>query len=149
MSGDGLLLEVNDLITVGQSWSIVVSLILVFLLTTALFRSPALGLCNVVPLFAAIFFNFGVMGLFGMAKLGWRLLRAGRRAKSEPFENTGNDRTRELDGDQIDRHVAHVEELRRILLDPELVAERVRNWLDDDVQLGEVGGRVSKEGGRV
>jgi uncharacterized protein len=58
-----LMLAVNDLITKGQGISIVVSLLLVFLVTSIMFRSPALGLCNVIPLFGAIFFNFGVMGL--------------------------------------------------------------------------------------
>ncbi len=61
-----LMLAVNDLITRGQGISIVVSLLLVLVVTTIMFRSPALGLCNVVPLFAAIFFNFGVMGLAGL-----------------------------------------------------------------------------------
>jgi len=61
-----LMLAVNDLITRGQGLSIMVSLALVFLVTTLMFRSPVLGLCNAVPLFAAIFFNFGVMGLFGL-----------------------------------------------------------------------------------
>ena len=61
-----LMLAVNDLITRGQGISIVVSLLLVFVVTTIMFRSLALGLCNVIPLFAAIFFNFGVMGLAGL-----------------------------------------------------------------------------------
>ena len=61
-----LMLAVNDLITRGQGLSIMVSLALVFLVTTLMFRSPVLGLCNAIPLFAAIFFNFGVMGLLGL-----------------------------------------------------------------------------------
>ncbi len=61
-----LMLAVNDLITRGQSVSILVSLLLVFLLTSAQFRSATLGLCNVVPLFVALFFNFGLMGLAGL-----------------------------------------------------------------------------------
>jgi len=59
-----LMLAVNDLITRGQTISIGVSLLLVFLLTSAQFRSPILGACNTLPLFAALFLNFGLMGLF-------------------------------------------------------------------------------------
>jgi len=61
-----LMLAVNDLITRGQTISIGVSLLLVFVVTSLMFRSPVLGACNAVPLFAAIFFNFGVMGLAGL-----------------------------------------------------------------------------------
>jgi len=61
-----LMLAVNDLITRGQGLSIIVSLALVLLVTSIMFRSPVLGLCNVVPLFGAIFFNFGMMGLLGL-----------------------------------------------------------------------------------
>jgi len=61
-----LMLAINDLITYGQGASILVSLVLVFLITSYMFRSATLGLFNVVPLFAALFFNFGVMGLFGL-----------------------------------------------------------------------------------
>jgi uncharacterized protein len=61
-----LMLAVNDLITRGQGVSIAVSLVLVFLVTSIMFRSTVLGLCNTVPLFAAVFFNFGVMGLVGL-----------------------------------------------------------------------------------
>jgi predicted RND superfamily exporter protein len=61
-----LMLAVNDLITKGQSVSILVSLLLVFLLTSLQFRSGMLGLCNTLPLFVALFFNFGLMGLFGL-----------------------------------------------------------------------------------
>ena len=42
------------------------SLLLVFIVTSLMFRSSVLGLCNVVPLFGAIFFNFGLMGLLGL-----------------------------------------------------------------------------------
>ncbi|MFH1464483.1 MAG: outer membrane lipoprotein-sorting protein [Pseudomonadota bacterium] len=61
-----LMLAVNDLITRGQTFSIGVSLLLVFLLTAAQFRSGLLGLCNALPLFVALFFNFGLMGLLGL-----------------------------------------------------------------------------------
>ena len=61
-----LMLAVNDLITRGQGVSIGVSLVLVFLVTSIMFRSTVLGLCATVPLFAAVFFNFGVMGLVGL-----------------------------------------------------------------------------------
>ncbi len=61
-----LMLAVNDLITRGQSISILVSLLLVFVLTSLQFRSGSLGLFNTLPLFVALFFNFGLMGLFGL-----------------------------------------------------------------------------------
>ena len=61
-----LMLAVNDLITRGQGISIAVSLVLVFLVTSIMFRSTVLGLCATVPLFGAVFFNFGVMGLAGL-----------------------------------------------------------------------------------
>lgn len=61
-----LMLAVNDLITRGQTISIGVSLLLVFLLTAAQFRSATLGICNTLPLFVALFFNFGLMGLLGL-----------------------------------------------------------------------------------
>jgi predicted RND superfamily exporter protein len=61
-----LMLAVNDLITKGQSISILVSLLLVFALTALQFRSAGLGLVNTLPLFVALFFNFGLMGLFGL-----------------------------------------------------------------------------------
>jgi uncharacterized protein len=61
-----LMLAVNDLITKGQSISILVSLLLVFVLTSFQFRSGTLGLINTLPLFVALFFNFGLMGLFGL-----------------------------------------------------------------------------------
>ena len=61
-----LMLAVNDLITKGQSISILVSLLLVFILTSVQFRSGSLGLINTLPLFVALFFNFGLMGLFGL-----------------------------------------------------------------------------------
>ncbi len=61
-----LMLAVNDLITKGQSISILVSLLLVFVLTSLQFRSGRLGLINTLPLFVALFFNFGLMGLFGL-----------------------------------------------------------------------------------
>ena len=59
-----LMLAVNDLITHGQTISIGVSLLLVFLLTSAQFGSTVLGACNTLPLFMALFLNFGLMGLF-------------------------------------------------------------------------------------
>ena len=61
-----LMLAVDRLITRGQGLSILVSLLLVFIVTGLMFRSAVLGACCVVPLFAAIFFNFGLMGLLGL-----------------------------------------------------------------------------------
>ncbi len=57
-----LFLAINDLVVKGQFYSILVSLILVILVTTILFRSLGSGLLNVVPLLFAMIFNFGFMG---------------------------------------------------------------------------------------
>ncbi len=58
-----LLLEVRKMVIRGQFLSILASLVLVWFLTTLMFRSPVLGLFNTVPLFFGIFLNFAVMGL--------------------------------------------------------------------------------------
>lgn len=61
-----ILLTVNDMVVTGQLKSIVVSLILVFLLVTFAFRSPVAGLYGVLPIFFALFLNFGAMGWLGI-----------------------------------------------------------------------------------
>ena len=61
-----LYLAVNDLVVSGQFKSILVSLLLVFLLTSLMFRSAAAGLFNALPLFFGIFLNFAFMGWTGI-----------------------------------------------------------------------------------
>lgn len=58
-----LLLEVRKMVIRGQFLSIITSLLLVWFLTTIMFRSPILGVFNTIPLFFGIFLNFAVMGL--------------------------------------------------------------------------------------
>ena len=58
-----LILTVTGRLIKGQSLSILVSLGLVFLLTTLMFRSPTLGLFNTLPLGGTLAVNFGIMGL--------------------------------------------------------------------------------------
>lgn len=55
-----------DLIISGQIWSIVISIFLIFLLTSAEFKSFAGGLCCIIPISVSAFFNFGFMGLVGI-----------------------------------------------------------------------------------
>jgi predicted RND superfamily exporter protein len=61
-----LYLAVNDLVVSGQLKSILVSLILVFLLTSMMFRSLRAGVFNAIPLFFGIFLNFAFMGWTGI-----------------------------------------------------------------------------------
>lgn len=61
-----LILVVDDLIVSGQILSITVSLILVWLITSFMFKSPVIGLFNTFPLFFAMLLNFTVMGLSGI-----------------------------------------------------------------------------------
>jgi predicted RND superfamily exporter protein len=62
-----LIRAVNDMVVRGQAWSILTSLLLVFLVTALIFRSPVLGLFSTLPLFFSLFLNFGTMGLTHMA----------------------------------------------------------------------------------
>lgn len=62
-----LVLVVDDLIVSGQILSITVSLILVWLITSFMFKSPVIGLFNTIPLFFAMLLNFTVMGLSGIS----------------------------------------------------------------------------------
>ncbi len=61
-----LILVVRQMVISGQFWSIIASLVLVWLLTTLMFRSPVLGIFNTVPLFFGIFLNFATMGLLSI-----------------------------------------------------------------------------------
>ncbi len=61
-----LILVVDNLIVSGQITSILVSLFLVWLLTSFMFKSPIVGLFNAVPLFFSILLNFMIMGLSGI-----------------------------------------------------------------------------------
>ncbi|UCD38413.1 MAG: RND family transporter [Fidelibacterota bacterium] len=58
-----LFLVVDGLIVSGQITSISVSLFLVWLITTFMFRSPLIGLFSALPLFFALLLNFTIMGL--------------------------------------------------------------------------------------
>ncbi len=61
-----LIRAVNAAVVKGQGWSIVTSLLLVWLVTALLFRSAVLGLFATIPLFFSLFLNFGVMGFTGI-----------------------------------------------------------------------------------
>ena len=55
-----------DLIISGQIWSIIISIVLIFLLTSIEFRSLAGGLFCIIPICVSAFFNFGFMGILGV-----------------------------------------------------------------------------------
>lgn len=59
-----IIIVVDDLIVRGQVYSILVSLGLVWLLTSLMFKSPVLGVFNTIPLFFALLLNFAIMGWF-------------------------------------------------------------------------------------
>ncbi len=61
-----LITVVDDLVVSGQIISITASLLLVWLLTSLMFRSAMIGLFNTVPLFFAMLLNFTIMGLSGI-----------------------------------------------------------------------------------
>ncbi len=61
-----LFLAINDLVVKGQFYSILASLVLVTLVTAVAFRSLRIGLLNAIPLFFAMWFNFGFMGWAGI-----------------------------------------------------------------------------------
>ncbi len=61
-----LILVVRHMVISGQFWSIIASLVLVWFLTTLMFRSPVLGIFNTVPLFFGIFLNFATMGILSI-----------------------------------------------------------------------------------
>lgn len=58
-----LVLVVDELIVSGQISSILFSLLLVWIITSFMFRSPIVGLFNTIPLFFALLLNFTIMGL--------------------------------------------------------------------------------------
>ncbi len=62
-----LLRAVNQMVIRGQGWSILSSLILVWIVTSLMFRSSILGVFSTLPLFFSLFLNFGVMGMGGIA----------------------------------------------------------------------------------
>lgn len=55
-----------DLIISGQIWSILISIILIFILTAMEFKSIIAGLYCIIPISVSAFFNFGFMGLIGI-----------------------------------------------------------------------------------
>lgn len=57
---------VIDLIINGQIWSIIISILLIFLLTSFEFRSFVGGFYCIIPISISAFFNFGFMGLIGI-----------------------------------------------------------------------------------
>lgn len=62
-----LFLIVRQMVIRGQFLSIVASLILVWLLTSLMFRSPIIGIFTTMPLFFGIFLNFATMGALGIS----------------------------------------------------------------------------------
>ena len=61
-----LILVVRKMVIKGQFLSLIASLLLVWALTTIMFRSAIIGIFNAVPLFFGIFLNFAIMGALGI-----------------------------------------------------------------------------------
>jgi predicted RND superfamily exporter protein len=61
-----LTMVIDGLIVSGQIISISLSLFLVWLITSLMFKSPLLGFFNTLPLFFALLLNFTIMGLTGI-----------------------------------------------------------------------------------
>ncbi len=61
-----ILTVLNDLLIASQIRSMLISLGLVFLITSVLFGSLVIGLLAVIPLVVTVSLNFGIMGLFGI-----------------------------------------------------------------------------------
>ncbi len=59
-------MEFNRIVIKGQFSSLFISLLLVTLITTFIFRSVKLGVFSVMPLLVPILLNFGIMGIFGI-----------------------------------------------------------------------------------
>lgn len=59
-----IIIVVDNLIVTGQIYSIIASLLLVWLLTSFMFKSPVIGVFSTIPLFFALFLNFAIMGWF-------------------------------------------------------------------------------------
>ncbi|UCH11588.1 MAG: MMPL family transporter [Fidelibacterota bacterium] len=61
-----LTMVIDGLIVSGQIISVSLSLFLVWLITSLMFKSPLLGFFNTLPLFFALLLNFTIMGLTGI-----------------------------------------------------------------------------------
>ena len=60
-----LTLAWTDTLITGQIWSMISSVLAVFLITALMFRSLVAGLINIVPISGAMLMNFGILGLLG------------------------------------------------------------------------------------
>ena len=68
ISGEAeLMVAINELVTKTQIYTILSSLVAVFVIIAWKYRSLAAGLIGIVPLFMALAVNFGIMGFFGIA----------------------------------------------------------------------------------
>ncbi len=61
-----LMMVVNDLVVREQALSLLVSLLLIWILTTLMFRSGMVGFFNTIPLLVSQLINFGIMGFLGI-----------------------------------------------------------------------------------
>ncbi|MCK4796250.1 MAG: RND family transporter [Spirochaetes bacterium] len=61
-----LLITVNDILIKSQIFSILCSLILVFIIVSITFKSLIIGCVSAIPITLTVIFNFGLMGLFGV-----------------------------------------------------------------------------------
>lgn len=61
-----LLITVNDILIKSQIFSILCSLILVFIIVSITFKSLIIGCVSAIPIILTVVFNFGLMGLFGV-----------------------------------------------------------------------------------
>jgi len=59
-------MTIQNYIINGQVIAIVFSLIIIFILTSILFRSARIGMISIIPMGIAVLINFGVMGIFGI-----------------------------------------------------------------------------------
>jgi hypothetical protein len=58
-----VLVDLINIIVYGQIWSILLSMVMVFIITSVMFRSPMAGVFTAVPISLATAVNFGVMAL--------------------------------------------------------------------------------------
>ncbi|MCZ7586002.1 MAG: MMPL family transporter [Deltaproteobacteria bacterium] len=61
-----VLVDMINILVYGQIWSILLSILGVFVITSIMFRSLVAGVFNIVPISVATLINFGVMGLMGI-----------------------------------------------------------------------------------
>ena len=61
-----VVVDLINIIVYGQVYSILLSIVGVFIITSLMFRSPVAGLFNIVPISVATAFNFGIMGVLGI-----------------------------------------------------------------------------------